>query len=481
MRRSRARREHESLVGAATIAALVLIGIIAVLELGPPQVLIYTGATPFNSGLLGTSYIYAETRSRYPNTFIVINWSRSPPLPEGCRVAVLVVISPEIPYSGEEANAAASYLSRCSERGVLAADESGNVNQLLQSMGSSVRVAGDKILDVSSRLPYPAAVFNTSWGYGGELILDIASSLSALASEGHSIYVIGVVPAAYLSNQSGDSTDTIFFDVPVAFEDVFGNTTVIAVGDGSIFLNQVMQSAYNKSYLELYTSALDHLCRHRGDCYIVFDATRYIGGDPVSIIMRGVNPALLVTPEFIASAIARILHPATWLPPAVSWVDSFIRSLTSISNLARILVVSTSTLIISLILLSKTPPRRVDSPIASEEDLSIVVAEGRMLDLARRPSIGRGDFLRLYKAIDEIVYRAFGVRLASRECSSKLAGGGVDTALAKAFCSYMARTGRRASLRSVRPLLVRWDSAVERALELYFAVSDQADLRRLSS
>ncbi|MEM4970500.1 MAG: hypothetical protein QXE01_04525 [Sulfolobales archaeon] len=462
-------KAFETLVGGITVLILILIGLISILELGPPQVMIYTGATPFNTGLLGTSELYAETKSRYPNTFVVVNWSKPPPLPDGCQV-VLISISPEIPYDDEEASLIADLLSKCSKRGVLVADESGNSNALLASLGSSVRVAGNKILDIGSGLPYPTAIFNTSWGYGVELTLDIASSLSRVGLDGHSILLSGFIPAAYIANQSGEAGAGVFFDVPVAYEDIFGNTTVFVIGDGSIFLNQVMRSSYRDKYLSLYIEILDHLCGYRSDCYVLFDATRYIGGDPVSIVMRGVNPSLLITPEFIAASIARIIHPATWLPPAISWADSVIQRLVVISNLARVLVISTSVLILSLALLSKTPARRTDTPITSGEDISIAL-EGRLMDLARKPSIGRKEFKEIYLAIDEIIYKWFGTRLDSKECPSRLSESGIDPKIAKAFCRYMSRMGRRAELETIYPPIVRWEKAVEKALKLYSEVS----------
>ncbi len=470
-------RSFETLVGGITVLTLILIGLVSILELGPPQIMIYTGATPFNTGLLGTSELYAETKSRYPNTLVVVDWSRPPPLPDRCQVVVLIVISPEIPYGDREASLIGDLLSKCSEKGILVADESGNSNMLLTFLGSSVRVVGNKILDIASGLPYPTAIFNTSWGYRGELTLDIASSLSKIELEGHSTLLSGFIPAAYI-NWSGEAEADVYFDVPIAYEDVFGNITAFIIGDGSIFLNQVMRSSYRDRYLSLYIEILDHFCRYRADCYILFDVTRYIGGDPVSIIMRGVNPALLVTPEFIASSIARIIHPATWLPPVVSWADTAIQRLVAISNLARVLVISTSVLILSLVLLSKTPARRTDTPIASEEDISIAL-EGRLTDLVRKSSIGRREFQDIYRAIDEIVYRWLGTRLASKECPSKLSKGGVDPKIAKSFCRYMSKMGRRATLETIYPPIVRWEKAIEKALKLYSEISASQDLNRL--
>ncbi|MDT7888360.1 MAG: hypothetical protein RQ885_05225 [Desulfurococcales archaeon] len=473
-------RSLESLVGGVTILTLLLIGLISILELGPPQIMIYTGATPFNTGLLGTSDIYAETKSIYPNSFVVTDWSKPPLLTDKCEVVVLISISPEIPYSDSEAGMIADFISRCSEKGVLVADESGNSNKLLYLLGSSVRVLGNKVLDVSSRLPYPVAIFNTSWGYGDELTLDIASSLSIEDPKDHYIALSGYIPAAYLANQFGEIGDRVFFDVPIAYEDTYGNTKIFVIGDGSLFLNQIMRSSYKEKYLTLYTEALDNLCRHRSECYVIFDATKYIGGDPVSIIMRGVNPSLLVTPEFIAAAIARIIHPATWLPPAVSWIDSVIQRLVSISNLARVLVISTSVLIISLALLSKTPTRRTDDPIGYKENISIAF-EGRISDLVRKPSLTRRDFQDLYKAINEIVYRWIDTKLESNECSEKLASKGADPTKAKIFCKYMKKMGRRANFETIYPPIVRWEKAIKKALKLYEEISSSIDLNSLST
>jgi len=457
-------RIPEVLVSGAALTSLVLIGLLAILELGPPQIMIYTGATPFNTGLLGASDLYAETKALYPRTIVVTSWSRAYNMITGCSTAVLVVISPEIPYTTSDAASIWDALSQCQRRGFIVADESGNANTLLYFIGSYVRVDATRVLDTQTRLPYPIAVFDTSWGYGGELVLDIASSLSILGGSDHEVMLSGVVPSGYITNQSGSVSERIYLDVAIAYEERFGNTSVFVVGDGSIFLNQVLRSQYRDRYLSLYKGILDHMCGMNTECLVIFDGSRYIGGDPVSIIARGVNPSLLVTPEFIAAAIARIIHPATWLPPAVSWADSLISRLVSISNLSRVLVISTSVLIVSLVLLSRAPPRRSDSLIDVDRDVSNMVAIGRV---DRSVGVGRRVFIELYRSIDETIYREAGVRLGDSGCAEKLVDRGVDIDLAREFCTYMNRMARRAMLRSIYPPIVRWGRAIERALELY--------------
>lgn len=457
-------RIPEALVSGAALTSLVLIGLLAILELGPPQIMIYTGASPFNTGLLGASDLYAETKALYPRTIVITNWSRGYNMITGCSIAVLVVISPEIPYTVSDASSIWEALSQCQRRGFVVADESGNANNLLNYIGSYVRVDATRVLDIQTRLPYPVAVFNTSWGYGGELVLDIASSLSIAGGSDHEVILSGAVPSAYIANQSGSLPGRIYLDVAIAYEERFGNTSIFVVGDGSIFLNQVLRSQYRDRYLSLYKGILDHMCGMDMECLVIFDGSRYIGGDPVSIIERGINPSLLVTPEFIAAAIARIIHPATWLPPAISWADSFISRLVSISNLSRVLVISTSVLIVSLLLLSRAPPRRIDSPIDAGRDVGDMVAMGRA---NRSVGVGRRVFIELYRAIDESIYREAGVRLSDTGCAEKLADRGVDIDLARMFCTYMNRMARRAMLRSIYPPIVRWGRAIERALELY--------------
>ncbi len=467
----------EILIGAATIVSLVLIGLLAVLELGPPRIMIYTGASPFNTGLLGASDLYSETKTIYPNTYVITNWSAADNLLAGCKNAVLVTISPETPYSIDEARSIAMLLSRCRLVGLLAADESGNANALLEAIGSRVRVEGTRIFDVSTGLPYPVAAFNTSWGYGGDLVLDIASRLALIesGSRDHEILVSGVVPAARIVNQTGSQQTPIqgvSFDVIVAVEEGFENKNIFIVGDGSIFLNQVLRSQYRDRYLDLYRGALKHLCMDQSSCTILMDASRYIGGDPVSLISRGVNPSLLVTPEFIAAAIARIIHPATWLPPSISWADNTLQRLIAISNLVRILIISTSVLVISLIILSKTPARRADKPIEMAERIRHVdITNHTNLKELRAGKLGRKDFLEIYRIIDEIIYSATGAKLEEPGCGEKLAEKGVDRDLARSFCSYMRGTALRAMLARPYPLFLSWGKAIERAIDMYYRVS----------
>lgn len=468
----------EILVGTATIVSLVLIGLLAVLELGPPGIMIYTGASPFNTGPLGISDLYSETKIMYPNTYVVTNWSFVGNTLRGCKDAVVVTISPETPFSDSEARGIAGLLSRCGSSGFLVADESGNANALLNAIGSSVRIEGTRILDISTRLPYPTATINTSWGYGESITLDIASRLVVLPrGQDHEIFISGIVPVAYIVNQSEAQQaplQGISFDVAVAAEERFGNTSVFVIGDGSIFLNQVMRSQYRDRYLDLYRGALNHLCTDQ-DCVVLIDASKYIGGDPISLISRGVNPSLLITPEFIAAAIARIIHPATWLPPTISWADSNLQRLVTISNLAKILVISTSVLIISLIILSKTPTRVVDTPIEIEGVKPLEIMGGDVKK-AGVGMLGRRGFLEVYRAIDDIIFSATGTRLSEPRCGEKLAEKGVDRGLADEFCRYMRSMSLRARLRRPYPLIPRWGKAIERAVDMYHKVGESIEI-----
>ncbi|MEM2203146.1 MAG: hypothetical protein QXI22_02195 [Sulfolobales archaeon] len=473
----------EILVGAATIVFLTLIGLLAVLELGPPRIMIYTGASPLNTGLLGASDLYSETKGMYPSTIIITNWSMVRNIIAGCKNAVMITISPEIPYSNYEAEEIVRQLSQCRSLGFLVADESGNTNSLLEAIGSRVRVEGTRILDPSTGLPYPAAVFNTSWGYSDRVTLDIASRLIIIegVDQGHGVLVSGVVPAAYIVNQTESrqtSTQRIYLDVTIAMEERFGSVTVFTIGDGSIFLNQIMRSQYRDKYLELYEGVLRHLCMDQADCLVLIDASKYIGGDPVSLINRGVNPALLVTPEFLASAIARIIHPSTWFPPLVSQADNTMRGLIAISNLAKILIISTSVLIISLVLLSKTPARRVDTPIDARYIGSEELVSGKSTKDLGEKKLGRKDFLEIYRAIDEIIYSVTGTRLSEPSCSKRLAEMGVDRNLAEGFCKYMRRTALRAMLRRPYPPILRWNRAIERAIDMYHEISISIDMAK---
>lgn len=433
----------ERLVESLTLAVLVLVGLIAVLEMGPPGILLFTGSTPMNTGLLGTSDLYAEVRKVYPNTYIFLNLSRIPSLFDKCGRAVLIIISPEIPYESPDLESLKGLLSRCSFLGVIVADETGNSNTVLEALGSSVRVRGDRILDLESSEPYPVAIFNTSWGYRGELRLDIASSLSGSAA------LSGIVPSGYLESR-GSRVPAI--DIPVAYEEEKDSASFFVIGDGSLFLNQILRSQYREKYLGLFMGALNNMCLSDPGCIVIFDGSKYIGQDPAVLASRGVNPALLITPEFIASAMARIIHPATWIPPLIGFADLSIRRILSISYLANVLVLSSSVLAISLVLLSRAPQRTVDRQAEDLEGFNILAAK------ISRGKTGRRDFLELSAMINSSLREMLGVSADDPKCPGALSSKGVEKGFAERFCRDLKRLRRRASLDSLRPLRVNWGS-----------------------
>jgi hypothetical protein len=69
----RVSRSREVLVPGLLILALTIIGLVALLEKGPLQVLTAPGAYPGNNGPLGTSILYQKLRENY-TVIPATNW-----------------------------------------------------------------------------------------------------------------------------------------------------------------------------------------------------------------------------------------------------------------------------------------------------------------------------------------------------------------------------------------------------------------------
>ncbi|MEZ0290610.1 MAG: hypothetical protein ABWJ42_05920 [Sulfolobales archaeon] len=442
-----------TLIMSGTLAVLFLIGILAVMEQGPPTARIYLGASPLNTGPLGVSDLYIRIKEEYPRTIIVSDWSRVT-LISACSRAVLILISPEKPYTTRVLESVKKVSDNCDNFNLLIADEGNYSNKLLELFDSSIRINGSTVLStyiyntsgerISVRrglnitilpveyLLYPVASFDLEALRGENssvvnLTLDIASLLDI--SKNSSVRVFGYVdrgfimskdratPTSYIIVYRLNNTDLYFYEdlsfsqiphpihlsqnIPVAaLEDKY-KTKIIVFSDGSIFLNQVLRSSRGEPYYTLFKNALDFLCDRDVNCIILLDASAYNGIDPVDAIN---NPSLLrLVPlsQIIAMFLARILHPTTWLPPAVSWFNSFISDLLSVSFL-RSLVFILLILVISLVWLRREVMMRdysykeiVYRDILHFRDLVESIRSGRY-------RIDKRDFISLYDLIEEI-------------------------------------------------------------------------------
>ena len=404
------------LVTRGVVLALLLIGLLALVEKGPPPLYIFTGATPANPGALGTYTLFTLVKGKYPETTTIFNIDELASLLDADR-CLYIVISPEKPYSEEEAKKVLRILtSKCRRPSLLVADEATTSNALLVAAGVSARVAGRVVVDPLTKSPYPKAVFLVD-GKRFIVTLDIASAV--LGGE----EVLGAVPLGIVYGES-----PVPKPVPVAVREVVENLTMIVLGDGSVFLNQVLGSPNSTSYRELAMTIIDTLCRGDPQCYVIFDSSHYTG-IPVSQALKNFDKLLThVTPYdifwLIPLVIAQLIHPATWLPPLIEAVNGAINTVLS-HPLGSVLVMFTF-LTASYYAVERVFPRVRDYRLAEQVEKEVfATGDIRSTILAGRYRLTRNDFARLYEIVDSVLRTVEGYGLGDQraaELVSKLLG-----------------------------------------------------------
>ena len=437
---------RELLVPGLTLLALALIGLIALLEKGPLHVISAPGAYPGNTGPLGTSTLYQKLKENY-TVIPVTSWEAVRQLLGECNVSVVaVIVSPEVPYTAEDVEAVKSLMSSCTRLGLLVADESGLSNTILSAIGSSVRIEGTIIQPY-----YVVALIETPWGWSGRLLLDKASRVYTVAQGG------GAEPIGFVEGAP----------IAIAYHETLPRGEVVVVGDGSILLNQVLQSSLASYYLSFATSTVSHLCGSKGGCIVLLEASKYTGLDPVSVLTSGDERllALLNPVDIILGAVAKLLHPSTWLPPIMSIVDYGIRSLLDSSPYFKGLIV-----VLIAILAALMAPRegRVrDTPLS---DVVEVEWYGfgrfrRVLEL-RGAKLSKEDFIALYNLVDTALKATVGSSIEDPQLPQVLQALGLDRGFVERFRGYMLRYYRRATGKTLWPPVVFWGRVTRRALEM---------------
>jgi hypothetical protein len=217
------------------------------------------GSSPINPGKFGTSRFVQILRELGMDVTYVSNWSTLDIA--GVRGVVVVIVSPEIPYTDREARRIAELL-RNSERGVLlVADEDVNSNRILEEVGTAVRVSGRRLLDEYGDL-HPRAIFYV----GGRSIgvrLDKASELVNCNGITVGYAESYTYPRVAMELKS------------VACLEVVGGITVLALSDGTLLTNQVI--VLGGSYADLATAVAREVSRHCGSgCVALVESGKYL-------------------------------------------------------------------------------------------------------------------------------------------------------------------------------------------------------------
>ena len=450
-------RDRFKLVAGAIAASLVVIGIIALLEKGPPSIVVYSGAAPENPGYIGTMYTYMFLRHYYPNTIVITSASDFNKLPRGDH-CLYIVISPTKSPEPSYIDSLVRWLHECRHGAVLVADESRYSDPLLRALGSHIEILGTVLLNVSSLLPYPRA-FVSIGNFSGWIRLDIASSLRVSSS---SARVVGFVPIAVVyAPRRGVS---LGIDVPVAALETVNGLKILVFGDGSPFLNQVILSPSGGVYRRLLLSAVSYLCDGDRFCVIAFDGASY-AGVPIQYALKRPTILLSLGPAAALSALAaRFLHPSTWVPLALSYLQGFTERVLS-SRFLTGAVAGLCIVVAWIAVLRKLRPGRDERLKEQTEIETLATMRLRRAIVERRYELTRSDFLALYSMIDDVLRSFLGTSLSDPRLVEILSRY-VDETTARRFVEEMNRLKRKAEGRSLLPIVLSWRRTIERMIRL---------------
>lgn len=418
------------LVSGIVLVSLLLIGLVGAMERGPLRVPIYLGANPLNGGPLGLTELYKILKENR-TVILVTDWRK---VNISCGNALVFIISPEIEYTREEVEAI-SRLAECQYVRIIIADETGNANELLRALGSSVSVGS---LSMGSTFAY----FSTPWGEY-MLLLDKPAPLDSRG---------GAVPLAREISMS-----------PSARTYAYLEGRIVVIGDGSIFLNQVLKN--EKTYLNFTRSMVDYMCN---GCTVLLDASKSEAIDGRAIIRGNLSSELLalIDPLNLALAIiSEILHPSTWLLPLVKIVNSITAQLLGMNYVRDLLLFFA---VVLLLFLNPIREKIVgDKPLEDVKEVDWYGYAGfseRLL--SKGAQLRKEDFISLYNMINMIISSSTGSTLHSSDVVPLLVSRGIEKEKAESFVRYMNKYYARAIGKSWWPPIVLWGRTTRKAISM---------------
>ena len=426
-------------VSTAVMLLLVLIAIIAMVEKGPPVIAVYRGASPLNTGPIGTFELLKTLKDLYPQTVAVKSYDELDRLFRGAERCLFIAVSPEVGYTRAEAEEVVRRLRDCSHPAVLIADENVTSNALLEALGSSARVSGELVRSPITGLPYATALITLPNGSSHLLLLDKASSVLAPQH-----LVVGVA-------EGGEPV--------MALEDL-GWVRVAVLGDGSLLLNQVLTSNVT-SYREMVLELIDYLCGGSLDCRIALDGSRYESVDvEVDTLEKALELPLYADPLTLAVLrVLRAIHPAYWLPPLVSYVNSLVEYAKSLAYVAPALVLATT---VAVYMYASGRVRAVSDGRLEEQREVEVYLTGELRDtvMRGRVSLDKGDFTKLFELVDSVVRLTYGVGLCDPDAAKVLPVGDSGSRYVRDMCRLYDKASGRRRL----PIVLSWNRTTRRMI-----------------
>ncbi|MEM0340224.1 MAG: hypothetical protein QXN05_01600 [Acidilobaceae archaeon] len=364
--------------------------------------------------------------------FLVYDWKMIADIVDKCDKVLIVIVSPELSYSESELFHVRKFFDRCQKLALLIADETGNTNAVLETFGLAVRIEGSIIQD------HVPVYIETPWGWKGTLILDNPSKVF-----------------------SKIENDTFY-----AYEDK-GRVSAFVIGDGSIFLNQVFRSNHSDVYIGFARATVEGLCER--DCIVLLEASKYQQVNPLSILSAlaqedesFLEMIQLFDPlNLMISLISIVLHPSTWLPPLLNFIDRVIVTLFSLDFMRTLFLVGLSLGFALILALYEEKVR--DEPLKDVREVKWYGYEVFRKTI-REKSLDKEDFIQLYTIVDSVLKSVTGTSLTSLEAISVLESHGVERNYAKSYWEFMNRYYDRARGRRFWPPVVLWGRIVKKAL-----------------
>jgi len=442
-------------VTTAVVLALIVIGIIALVEKGRPQPYVYKGASPASTGKLGTYLFLSEVKKRYPATTAVFYLDQLS-IPSGAKHCVYIAISPEEEYGVEEARTILGRLKECSYPALFIADETPISNTLLAVANSSIRIEDTILVDPRTGAPYPTAYFYLD-SFNGSLLLDIASMLRGSGE------VLGYVPlAGVVAVQGSTTTPRILHNIPIAMYESLGDLSVVVVSDGSIFLNQVLSSGRGSDYLRLGLSIIDKLCERDPSCIVLFDGMKY-ERTPLGKALESTEFLELYDPLMLLMLyIASILHPSTWLPVAADALNNAVEL--ALANRVSASILALLAIAMSYRFIRERLPRIPDARLREQEEVEVFVTGNiRKAIMTGKYKLDRNDFLKLYEIVDVVFRNTVGYGLDDSRLVRVLASY-IGYERATRYFVEMNRLKEKVLGHKILPLVLSWNRTVTRLL-----------------
>lgn len=441
------------LVPTAVILTLLAVGLIALVEKGAPRLEIPVDSSPLNPLSYGTSILYQTAQTRY-RVWTALNLDDLDRV-EGDR-CIYAIISPSHPVTLDESRAIVSkLLRRCSSTAILIADEETTSNTLLHHLNSSIRILGNRLVDPLDLSFHPTATIVLS-DRRYEIKLDLASEVLGGVA-------IGVVESAITVDGASSLQRSLVARSGVCVastERVSDRIDVAVVGDGSIFLNQVLAS--NQTiYRRFAEDLLDYLCGGSTSCAVVFDAMHSSSTDPGDLagVVAELSPQDLLYIYMVQMLL--LLHPAVWLPPAVAFID---RMLPQVFRGYAMWVSLPLLAVLVLYTIKGGEATSRDEPLAEQREIELYVApELRRAALEGRIKLDSRDFINLYTMVDTVFRGLVGVGLDDARFPD-VVGRYTGVERSRSFWKFMNRYYRRAVRKSLWPPIVFWGRVVKRAV-----------------